>query len=142
MTAIDLSSDIGLVALSVLTLNLLLGVLLSMRYNPWTHWPHRRFKYFKVHNWTGYVALGLCLLHPIVLLASSDAGFRVLDIIYPVHAPKQPWINVLGAVGLYALVVVVVTSYFRLEMGRAPWKLIHYGAYGAALLAYVHSILT
>jgi len=42
LSAIELSSDIGLVAVFVLTANILLGLLLSVRYNPWTHWPHRK----------------------------------------------------------------------------------------------------
>src|SRR5437016_13064271 len=92
MTAIDLSADIGLAAVFVLTAQLLLGLLLGAKYNPWTHWPHKRFNYFRLHNWTGYITLVLTLLHPVVLLASADAKFGLMDIIYPVNAPKQPWI--------------------------------------------------
>ena len=142
MTAIDLSSDIGLAAVFVLTANLLLGLLLGANYNPWTHWPHRRFNYFKLHNWTGYTALVLALLHPVVLLASDEAKFGLIDIIYPVNAPKQPWINVLGAIALYTLVVVVVTSYFRRKMTRSRWKAFHFAVYGVAVFAFIHSIWT
>lgn len=140
MSALDLSSDVGLVALFALTANLLLGLLLGMKYNPWKHWPHRRFNYFAVHNWTGYVALALAILHPILLLASSEAKFGVLAIVYPVVAPKQPWINVLGAAALYVLILVVVTSYYRRRMKRHTWKLIHYCAYAAAILFFIHGI--
>jgi predicted ferric reductase len=142
MTAIDLSSDIGLAAIFALTANLLMGLGLGGKYNPWTHWPHKRFNYFRLHNWTGYIALVLTLLHPVVLLASDDAKFKLIDILYPVNAPKQPWINVLGAVALYALVVVVVTSYFRPTMNRRRWKLIHFTTYGVAAFAFAHSIFT
>jgi predicted ferric reductase len=140
MSALELSSDVGLIAVFVLTFNILLGVLLGVRYNPWRHWPHRRINYFKIHNWTGYVALALCVLHPLLLLASSDAHFRVLDVLYPLHAPKQPVINTLGALSLYVILLVVATSYFRVAIGRDRWKVIHYGAYGAAALFYVHGI--
>ncbi|HEY2825671.1 MAG TPA: ferric reductase-like transmembrane domain-containing protein [Gemmatimonadales bacterium] len=142
MTAIDLSADIGLAAVFTLTANLLMGLLLGAKYNPWTHWPHKRFNYFRLHNWTGYIALTLTLLHPVVLLSSEDAKFRLIDIVYPVNAPKQPWINVLGAIALYTLLVVVVTSYFRRTMNRKRWKAIHFAAYGAAFFAFIHSIWT
>jgi len=46
------------------------------------------------------------------------AKFTLVDILYPVNAPRQPWINVLGALALYTLAFVVVTSYFRRELGR------------------------
>ena len=140
MSAIELSSDIGLVAVFVLTANILLGLLLSVRYNPWTHWPHRRFNYFRIHNWTGYVALAIAFLHPVVLLFSSTAGFGLLDVMYPVYSPKQPLINTLGAASFYLLVLVVVTSYYRPRMNRRLWKRLHYVAYATAVLFFIHGI--
>lgn len=142
VSAIDLSSDAGLVAVGLLTLNLLLGLLLSMRYNPWTHWPHRRFNYFRVHNWTGYAALAVAALHPVIVLFSSTAGFRIFDVVIPVESPKQPLVNSLGAIGLYVLALVVVTSYARSRMTRHTWKLLHYGAYAAAIFFFAHSLFS
>ena len=142
VSAIDLSSDAGLVAVGLLTLNLLLGLLLSMRYNPWTHWPHHRFNYFRVHNWTGYVALAVSALHPVIVLFSATAHFRVFDVVIPVQSPKQPLVNSLGAVGLYLLVLVVVTSYARSRMTRHTWKLLHYTAYAAAIFFFAHSLFS
>lgn len=142
MSAIDLSSDVGLVACGLLTLNILLGLLLSMRYNPWTHWPHRRFNYFRIHNWTGYLALAVSALHPVIVLFSSTANFRVFDIVIPVQSPKQPLVNSLGAIGLYALALVVVTSYVRHRMTRHTWKLLHYVAYLSAAFFFAHSLFS
>ncbi len=140
MSLLELSSNVGLVAVWLLTLNLALGFLLGVRYNPWKHWPHRRFNYFKVHNWTGYVALALCVLHVLLLRASPEAKFSWANVLYPPGAPKQPTINTLGAVALYVLVLVVVTSYYRVEIGRHRWKLLHFGAYVTAAFMYVHGI--
>lgn len=142
MSAIDLSSDVGLVACGLLTLNILLGLLLSMRYNPWTHWPHRRVNYFRIHNWTGYLALAVSALHPVIVLFSSTANFRVFDIVIPVQSPKQPLVNSLGAIGLYALALVVVTSYVRHRMTRHTWKLLHYVAYVSAAFFFAHSLFS
>lgn len=142
MSAIDLSSDVGLVACGLLTLNILLGLLLSMRYNPWTHWPHRRVNYFRIHNWTGYLALAVSALHPVIVLFSSTANFRVFDIVIPVQSPKQPLVNSLGAIGLYALTLVVVTSYVRHRMTRHTWKLLHYVAYLSAAFFFAHSLFS
>src|SRR5260370_8564433 len=97
MTAIDLSNDLGLVACFLLTFNLLLGLLLAFRYNPWTHWPHHRFNYFRLHNWTAYVALAVAVAHPVVLLFIDDPKFRVLDLGLPVGSPPQPAVNPLAA---------------------------------------------
>lgn len=142
MTAIELSATTGLVAMWLLTANLLLGLLLGVRYNPWTHWPHRRFNYFEIHNWTGYIALAVAILHPSILLFSADAGFGVGDLLWPLPgAPHQPLWATLGALALYLLAVVVVSSYYRRRLGRGRWKTLHYVAYFCAALFYVHGIV-
>lgn len=140
MTAIDLSSDIGLVAVGFATLNLLIGSLIAMRYSPWRYWPHHRFNIFRIHNWTGYVLLLTAVVHPAVLLFSSTTRFRIRDILFPVHSPSQPLENSIGAIGLYCLAVVVVTSYFRLRLGRRLWKSFHFVIYAAALALFWHSM--
>ena len=140
MSALELSSDVGIVAVFVLTFNILLGLLMGVKYNPWRSWPHRRINYFRIHNWTGYVALTLSLLHVILLLLSAEAKFRIVDVLYPMVGPKQPVINTLGAAALYVLIVVVVTSYFRAAIGHDRWHIIHYGTYLTATLFLIHGI--
>lgn len=142
MTAIDLSSYVGLFAVGLATFNLLIGSLIAMRYSPWRYWPHHRFNIFRIHTWTGYLLLVACVIHPLILLFSSTAGFRIRDIIYPVHSPSQPLENTIGAIGLYCVVVVVVTSYFRLQLGRRMWKSFHFVIYAAALALFWHSVFT
>lgn len=142
MTAIDLSADVGLVAVGLATLNLVIGLMIAMRYSPWRYWPHHRFNIFRIHNWTGYLLLGACILHPLILLCSSTAGFHLLDVLYPVHSPSQPIENTIGAIALYCVVVVVVTSYFRLRLGRTLWKSFHFVIYAAALALFWHSVFT
>jgi len=142
MSFIDLSGEVALVAITLLTVNVLLGLLLSTKYNPVRQWPHRRVDTVRLHNWTGYLALAASVLHPALLLASARAGFHLTDLVYPVHAPKQPWVNTIGAAALYVLAFVVATSYFRREIGRRLWKRMHYAAYALFVLYAVHAILT
>jgi predicted ferric reductase len=143
MTAIDASSYAGLVAMGLLTVNILLGLLLSTRYNPQKQWPHRKIKIFQIHNWTGYTALAVALLHPLILLvADLKVPFRLIDILYPVHSPVQPLYNTIGAIALYLLVFVVVTSYFRPQLGNRRWKKQHFATYALAAVFYTHGIFT
>ena len=142
MSAIDLSSYIGLAALFLLTGNILLGLLISVRYSPVKNWPHRKISIFAMHNWTGYTALCVATLHPVVLMFSRTAGFRWTDILWPLHSPTQPLVNSLGAAALYCLTLVVVTSYFRVQLGRRTWKALHYTAYASAALFFTHGIFT
>ena len=141
MTAIEVSSYAGLIAMGLLTTNILLGLLLSTRYNPLKQWPHRKIKIFQIHNWTGYTALCVALVHPLILLlASGKLKFRVVDIVYPVNSPVQALCNTIGAIGLYLLIFVVVTSYFRPQLGNRRWKKLHFTTYALAAVFYTHGI--
>lgn len=142
MNATDLSADVGLAAVGLATANLLLGLMMALRYSPVRYWPHRHFNYFRLHIWTGYLALTAAILHPVILLFSSSAGFRVRDVLYPLHSPSQPLENTIGAIGFYLILIVVVTSYFRHQLGRRAWKAFHFGIYFAAAALFWHSIFT
>ena len=90
----------ALVAVGAVAVNMVLGIL-----------------YFLLHNWSGYIALSVSILHPVVLLFYKEKPFRVLDLVYPVHSPRQPLDNTIGAIALYLVLIVVVTSYLRVRLG-------------------------
>ncbi len=138
MTAVSASALLGLIAVWLLSLNILLGLLLSVQYNPLKRWPYQRINYFAVHNWTGYIALALVVGHVVLLPFSTTAGWSWGDAFWPAHAPQQATDNVLGAVSFYLLAVVVLTSYLRRRMGRKSWKVVHYASYLCAVLFFWH----
>ena len=143
MNAVELSGTIALGAIGLLTLNLLLGLLLSVGYNPTRQWPRQRIKLFTFHNWTGYVALAAAVLHAGALLFSTDPVFRLSDVLIPIESPVQPFSNNLGALGLYLVTIVALTSLkpARSALGRHRWKAIHYTTYAAAVVFFAHGII-
>ena len=142
LTVLDLSAYAGLAAVGAVTLNMLLGLLMAFRYSPHRSWPHRRFNYFRFHNWTGYIALAVSILHPMILLFNKNPHFRIRDLVYPVQSPSQPLDNTIGAIALYLLAFVVVTSYLRIRLGRRLWKSFHLTIYFAAATLFWHSLFT
>ena len=143
MSAVDLSGTIALGAIGLLTLNLLLGLLLSVGYNPTRQWPRQRVKLFTFHNWTGYIAFAAVVIHAGALLFSSSPKFRLFDVLVPIESPVQPFANNLGALGFYLLTIVVVTSLrpVRTALGRHWWKLLHFTTYAAAVVFFAHGII-
>lgn len=142
MTLLDLCSYLGLGAAGTIVVNLLIGLLLSMRYSPLRFWPHRHINIFAFHRWTAYLAIALVLAHPAVLLFLHTPRFRLLDVLWPVHSYLQPTLNTIGAVALYLLVLVLVTSLLRTRIGRPLWRRLHYLVFPAAVLLFIHSIYT
>lgn len=134
--AIELSSDVGLVAVGLLTANILLGLLVSTGYNPVRRWPRRRIKLFKLHNWTGYTALAVAALHPVIVLFSKTAGFVLRDVAVPLWSPVQPLENSIGAAGLYLAAFAVLTSYLppRVRISPLEAAALHHVRRGGDLL--------
>lgn len=145
---LDISSTLGLIATGVLTFNLLLGILLSTAYRRSPLWKKMPFLVKKVslddlHNWTAYVALALVLGHILLLLPDAALKYRLVDILFPLHAPHQVLWTVLGALAFYALIVVIITTQKKIktQLGFRLWKNIHLVSYGTALLFVIHGIV-
>jgi predicted ferric reductase len=142
MTVLDLCSYLGLGAAGAVAINLLLGLLIALRYSPMRLWPHRHIKLFALHQWTAYAAVALTITHPAVLLFVHSPHFRLIDILWPIHSPLQPKINLAGAGALYLLLLVFGSSLLRTRIGRPLWRNLHYLVFPAAILLFLHSILT
>jgi methionine sulfoxide reductase heme-binding subunit len=143
ISAVDVSSTVGLVAMVLFTVNILMGLLVSVNYNTERQWPRCKLPVplYRIHNWNGYVALSVAGLHPLILLFSRTAHFKVLDVLWPLDSPGQRLYNVLGALTFYSFTLVVVTSYLRRPLGHVVWKRIHYTAYFAAVTLFIHGTL-
>ena len=142
ISLLDLCSYLGIAALAAATVNLWLGLLLSLRYSPTRLWPHRRINLFALHQWTAYLAIAFTLTHPAVLLFLHTPHFRLVDILFPIHSPLQPKLNLAGAAALYLLLLVLISSLLRTRIGRPLWRSLHYLVFPAAALLFLHSILT
>jgi predicted ferric reductase len=124
------------------TVNMLLGLLIALRYSPVRLWPHRHLNIFRLHNWTAYIVLLLIALHPVVLLLRPSTHFGWRDLLLPIDSPVQPVLNTVGAAALYGLLIVIVTSFFRLRMARPLWKKLHLLVFPAFVLMFIHSMFT
>lgn len=142
MTILDLCAYVGLTAVGAATVNMLVGLLIALRYSPVRLWPHRRINIFRVHNWTAYLVLLLILLHPAVLLLRASTRFSWIDVLLPIRSPVQPTLNSVGAASLYVLLVVILTSLLRLHIARPLWRKLHYLVFPAFVLMFIHSVFT
>ena len=139
---IDISAYVGLAAAGFMTVNLLIGLLLSIQYSPVTSWPHFRIPLFAIHKWTGYSALFLALLLPLWLPLANGSNFSVLAVFYPLITTEQPILTSLGALSAYTLLFVVVTAYLRNKFEYVTWKKIHYASYFVIVSFLIHGIFT
>ncbi len=145
---LDVSAVLGLCAAALLTVNMLLGMLLSTAYKRALLWqklpsPIKQLNINRIHNWSAYVALSLVVLHIVFLLLNKATKFTITDVLLPINAPHQKLQVALGTIALYAIITVIITTQksVRKKMGFRLWKNLHLMSYGTALLFIIHGIL-
>ena len=139
----DATAWFGWLATILLTLNLALGVLQPLRYDPVVRWPHRRLpaSIFKLHKWTGYTAIGVVLVHPLFLLWHATHPFTLSAIYIPFTAPAETLYAALGTIAMYLLLTVTLSSYFRERIGLELWKWVHYATDALLPVFLIHGLL-
>ncbi len=148
LTYVDISGTMGLIATGLLTFNFLLGMMLSTAYKKQVYWKKlpetiKKVSIDDLHNWTAYVAMFFVILHPLFLLLDKAQKFTLTDVLWPVNAPKQSNIVLLGTISFYAFIIVIITTQkvIKKKMSFRLWKNIHLISYATALLFLVHGLL-
>jgi DMSO/TMAO reductase YedYZ heme-binding membrane subunit len=146
--ATELSGSLGLIATVILTINMVLGMMLSTSFTK-TNWGLKLPAKIKavdinnLHNYTAYIALFFVFSH--VLLIPFDAAnkFTFLDILWPANAPHQSNIVFLGSFSLLALLLVIITTQkgVKRKLGYGLWKKIHLISYLTCILFVAHGLL-
>ena len=139
ITVLDLSAYVGLTAVAAITINMLLGVLMAFRYSPSPQLAASPLQLFPPPQLDRLRRPGRHDSPSAPAASQQIPKFRVLDIVYPVHSPQQPLENTIGAIALYIVALMVVTSYFRIQLGRRTWKAFHFTVYLGAIALFWHS---
>jgi len=147
VSVLEISSVLGLCAVVTLSINFLLGLMLSTAYRRSVYWrklPQKiqKLNLQQVHNWTAYVAFALILIHPLILLLDKSTKFFTADILVPFHSSYQTIWTALGVISLYLVILVIITTqkFIKKRLGFRVWKNVHLISYGTALLMCLHGI--
>ena len=129
----------GVVSLILLTVVMVLGI--GSRYGrPVFGLP--RFATSLVHRNASLIAVTLLAIHIGTLLIDPYAQLHVLDILVPFAAPYRTiWVG-FGTVALDLVIALVVTSLLRRQIGPRVWQALHWLAYAAWPVAWLHGIGT
>lgn len=132
-----LSRSAGVIAYSLLWLNIITGLLLSGR------WLRERLTpalVAQLHQTMSGLALGFAAFHSAILLGDRYLGFTPADLLLPFHTTFHPiWVTA-GQLALALLGALILTSQLRKQLGNAAWRAIHLTAYGAYWLALSHAL--
>ena len=93
------------------------------------------------HGFVASAGLMLVALHLVGLLFDRFVRFDALDLLIPYRATYRPFALTLGIAGLYAMVIVLTTSWTRKHMRPAVWRAIHLAAVPAFAMSLLHGVL-
>ncbi|HEX3024132.1 MAG TPA: hypothetical protein VHP12_02880 [Chitinophagaceae bacterium] len=79
----------------------------------------------------------------ILIPLDAASKFNFIDIIWPLHAPHQSNIVLLGTISLLALIIVIITTQkiIKRKMSFRLWKNIHLISYATCILFIIHGLL-
>ncbi len=92
-----------------------------------------------MHNYLSWNAIGLTILHAVLLLFTGFMDYTVLNLLVPFTGPFSPlWVG-LGIIGMYLMILTTLTFYMRNRIGYRSFHAIHFLTYAAFVLALLHS---
>jgi methionine sulfoxide reductase heme-binding subunit len=93
-----------------------------------------------IHQFLSTAAIVLLAVHLGGLLIDSFMPFGLLDVLLPFHTTFHPVAVTLGVLAMYAIIVVLMSSWFRKRVGAVLWRRLHLLAAPAFGLSMVHGI--
>jgi predicted ferric reductase len=128
----------GFVAYGLLWLSVVFGLLLTSKVA--RAWPGVRHAN-NIHQSVSLLALGYTFFHALILLADHMSGFDVGAVLFPFTATYRPLAVGLGQLGLYVLIIVMVSYYVRSRIGVKTWRVLHYLTFILYYLVTAHGVL-
>ena len=129
----------GIVSLILFTIVVCLGVLAVVRWHR-PGWP--RFLTAEFHGDVALLAVLFLAVHILIAVLDPFTSLGIAAALVPFSSPYQQFWLGLGAVAMYLIAALVLTSLIRGHLGHSAWRLVHWLAYAAWPLAVLHGVGT
>lgn len=128
----------GIVAYLLLWLATIWGIVMSNKLAKGRIAP---LTVFGLHEILPLLATLFAAFHAIVLIGDSYINFNIIHILIPFTSPYEPVWTGLGTIALLFSAALVVSFYLRKQIGQRVWRMFHFTAYLAFVLALVHGLM-
>lgn len=127
----------GVVSLLLLSAVMILGMLVN-RQGRLPGLP--RFGATSLHRSVSLLSVVFVAVHVVTAIADPFVTISIAAAVVPFAAAYKPFWLGLGAVSLDLIIALIVTSLARARIGRRTWRSVHWLAYAAWPVAFIHSI--
>jgi len=134
----DIARATGFTAYILVTLSVLLGLALSLRWRLVRRWPGLFNE--PAHQFLLLLAAVFAAMHGVSVWLNPLTHLTLRDILVPFVSPAAPiWMG-LGILAGYLGLAVAITTWLRPYVGQAWWRRLHYAAFVVFVLATLHGI--
>jgi sulfoxide reductase heme-binding subunit YedZ len=128
----------GVAAYVLLAVVVDFGILLSLARQLETHVS---WVFDELHQFLALLAAAMIALHLGVLLFDPFITFSFANLLIPFGEPYQPLGISVGVLGLYAILILLASSWLRRYIPRPIWRTLHYVSFAAFVLVTAHGLL-
>jgi predicted ferric reductase len=125
------------VLLVLLSVVVVLGIAARMGSSP-RNWP--RFVFVELHRTLALFAVVLLGLHAVTAILDPFVTIGWPATVFPFLSSYRPWQIGLGTLAVDVAGAVIITSLLRVRLGYRAWRVVHWLAYIAWPVAFVHSV--
>jgi sulfoxide reductase heme-binding subunit YedZ len=129
----------GFTAYELLAFTALLGLTSSA--GVWDRWKVRRLV-TQWHQFASSLVIAFLVLHLWGLHEDKTIPFPWSKLLVPFSASYRPLYTGFGALALYGLAVLLVTSYLRPHIGSRVWRTVHFLSIPVFVLVTLHGLLS
>lgn len=126
----------GLVAFTLLTISVTLGLMMSTRLLA----PRRQKDLLGWHQTLLWTAIAMFALHGGAILFDPVIRLGLPAVLIPGVAPWRPYTIAAGIVAAYLMIALALSFRVRRRIGQRRWRLLHYASFGAFALALGHAL--
>lgn len=130
----------GFVAYGLLTVAIVEGLALSLRWQSPQRWP--RLIHNEMHQFLVVVAFVFSVIHGLAVWIDPFTRFRWFEVMVPLTSHYRPLWTALGIVAGYLGLAIALSVYLRPRLGYAWWRKLHYLTYLVFVLATLHGLGT
>jgi sulfoxide reductase heme-binding subunit YedZ len=129
----------GFTVYELLAASVLLGM--ASASGLWDRWRARKIA-TDLHQFIALLLLAFLTLHLWGLHEDTTIPFTVKRLLLPFVSSYRPLPVALGVLGMYGVLVLIITSYLRPKIGPKVWRSIHYLSIPVFILVTFHGLLS
>ncbi len=94
----------------------------------------------ELHQFVALLAAAFVALHLVCLLLDPFLNFSLSNLLIPLDQPYKTVSVDLGVLGLYALMIVLISSWLRRSISYRMWRGLHYVSFALFALVTLHGL--